>query len=106
MAITNGNSDLQRIGIAQWFQDCWNVQRAGVAKPDPGIFHQAAAALQLAPHQVLHVGDDAQLDAVAAMDAGMHAVWLNRSALDWPQPGVQAPITVANLHALCDMLAA
>ena len=106
VAVTNGNSDLQRIGIAHFFQDCWNVERAGVAKPDAGIFHQAAAALNVPPHQVLHVGDDAKLDAVAAIDAGMHAVWLNRRALDWPQQGACAPITVASLHELCDMLAA
>ena len=105
IAITNGNADLHRIGLGRYFQDCWNVERAGVPKPHPHIFHQAAAAAGVAPHQMLHVGDDPKLDAVAARDAGMHAVWLNRSGIDWPEQGGDSPLTVASLSDLCDMLA-
>ncbi|MBF6631438.1 MAG: HAD family hydrolase [Comamonas sp.] len=106
VAITNGNADLQRVGIGRFFQDCWNVERAGVPKPDARIFHQAANAANVAPDQVLHVGDDAKLDVRAARDAGMHAVWLNRSGIDWPEQGGVPPITVASLRELCDLLAA
>ncbi|MOA42056.1 hypothetical protein D3C78_1640780 [compost metagenome] len=54
---------------------------------------------------MLHVGDDARLDACAARDAGMHAVWLNRGGVDWPHEGAEPPATVASLAQLCQGLA-
>lgn len=106
VAVTNGNADIHHIGIGSFFRDSFNVMRTGFAKPDARIFHLAAAAVDVPPSAVLHVGDDAKLDAVAARDAGMHAVWLNRSGLDWPIEKEHPPTTVASLQALCDMLAA
>ena len=104
VAITNGNADVHRVGIGHFFQDSFNVARTGFAKPDVRIFHCAAQALQLPPEAILHVGDDAQLDAVAARDAGMHAVWLNRSGLDWPVEDQHPPTTVSSLRQLQTLL--
>jgi putative hydrolase of the HAD superfamily len=36
------------------------------------------------PHEVLHIGDDAALDVVGALKAGMQAVWVNRPGNAWP----------------------
>lgn len=104
VAVTNGNADVHTVGIGHFFQDSFNVMRTGFAKPDPRIFHLAAQSVGVQAHEVLHVGDDAKLDAVAAKHAGMHAVWLNRSGIDWAVQGEQAPTTVASLQALCEML--
>ncbi|WP_353738633.1 HAD-IA family hydrolase [Comamonas sp.] len=106
VAVTNGNSDIEQIGLGQFFQDSFNVTRTGFAKPDVRIFHCAAQSLELPLSAILHVGDDAKLDAVAARDAGMHAVWLNRSGLDWPIEEQHPPTTVSSLLDLCDLLAA
>ncbi|WP_312564589.1 HAD family hydrolase [Comamonas sp.] len=106
VAVTNGNSDLRQIGLDHFFQDSFNVQRTGFAKPDVRIFDCAAQALQVPLSAILHVGDDAKLDAVAARDAGMHAVWLNRAGLDWAVEDQHPPTTVASLLELCDLLAA
>lgn len=106
VAITNGNADVHQIGIGHFFADSFNVQRTGFAKPDARIFHCAAQRLALPMQSILHVGDDAKLDAVAARDAGMHAVWLNRSGLDWPIEEQHPPTTVSSLLDLCDLLAA
>jgi FMN hydrolase / 5-amino-6-(5-phospho-D-ribitylamino)uracil phosphatase len=104
VAVTNGNANVQQIGIGHFFADSFNVQRTGFAKPDARIFQRAAHALELPLSSILHVGDDAKLDAVAARDAGMHAVWLNRSGLDWPVEDQPPPMTVTSLHALCESL--
>lgn len=106
VAITNGNADVHRVGIGHFFKDSFNVARTGVAKPDVRIFHCAAQALDLPPSAILHVGDDAKLDAAAAKHAGMHAVWLNRSGIDWPLKDQHPPTTVANLAQLQTLLAA
>ncbi|MFJ2188967.1 HAD-IA family hydrolase [Kitasatospora sp. NPDC087861] len=40
----------------------------GEAKPAPGVFRAGCAALDLAPHEVAHVGDKYTLDAEGARD--------------------------------------
>ena len=100
VSLSNGNADLARVGIGSFFRAAISAREFGVGKPDARIFHAAADAVQLAPEQVLHVGDDATLDVLGAQNAGMQAAWLNRADHLWPhepQPGV----TVPNLHALC-----
>jgi len=47
---------------------------AGVAKPDPEIFRNAARLVGVAPPQMLHVGDRWELDVVGAQAAGCGAV--------------------------------
>jgi len=106
VAVTNGNSDLQKMGLGHFFKDSFNVQRTGFAKPDVRIFACAAQALDLPFSAILHVGDDARLDAAAARDVGMQAVWLNRNGSDWPLTDQHPPTTVACLHTLCQRLGA
>ncbi|MFN9726265.1 HAD family hydrolase [Acidovorax sp.] len=102
-AVSNGNADVHRVGIGQYFRHSLSAQALGIAKPDARIFHAAAAALQVQPHEVLHVGDDATLDAQGAMDAGMQAVWFNPAEHAWPY---DAPphATVSSLSELCRLL--
>lgn len=104
VAVTNGNADVHTVGIGRFFQHSFNVMGTGFAKPDARMFHTAAAALALPAEQVLHIGDDAHLDAVGARAAGMQAVWLNREGRDWPVAGETAPMTVPSLNALCAAL--
>lgn len=47
---------------------------AGVAKPDPAIFHLALDALGVAPEHTLHVGDTPAADVAGARAAGVHPV--------------------------------
>ena len=84
VALSNGNADLARIGIAHFFRASISAREFGVGKPDPRIFHAAAGAVDLLPEDVLHIGDDATLDALGALNAGMQAAWLNRGDALWP----------------------
>ena len=43
------------MGIGHYFQHSLSAAVLGVAKPDARIFHAAAAALQVQPHEVLHL---------------------------------------------------
>ncbi|MEO7064640.1 MAG: HAD-IA family hydrolase [Dokdonella sp.] len=94
VSISNGNADLQRIGLRHHFAHCISARECGVAKPAAAIFHDACARLGLAPENVLHVGDDALLDVIGAHDAGLRTAWLNRRGAHWPddsdaaRPGV------------------
>ena len=74
-----------------------------MGKPDARIFHAAAGALELTTADVLHVGDDATLDALGALNAGMQAAWLNRNEAIWPHES-QLHVEIASLTELCDLL--
>jgi len=102
VAITNGNADLQRIGLARYFRASISAREFGVGKPDPRIFHAAAGAVDLWPDNVLHIGDDATLDALGALNAGMQAAWVNRRDAAWPHEP-EPHVTVAHLSELVDL---
>ncbi len=103
VAVSNGNADVHRVGIGAHFQGSVSATTLGVAKPDARIFHAAADLLQVPPAAVLHVGDDATLDARGALDAGMQAAWVNPAEAAWPY---DAPpqVTVSSLAELCAVL--
>lgn len=101
VAVSNGNADIQRIGIHGYFRASISAQQFGVGKPDPRIFHAAAAAAEVAPSQVLHVGDDATLDVLGALNCGMQTVWVNRADKAWTHPAVPHK-TVRTLTELCN----
>ena len=100
VSLSNGNADLARVGLGSFFRAAISAREFGAGKPDPRIFHAAAGALEVAPEEVLHVGDDATLDALGALNAGMQAAWLNRSDHLWPHE-LEPHATVADLTELC-----
>lgn len=104
IALSNGNANVQTIGLGRYFQASLNVGNTGFAKPDVRMFQAAAATAGVPVGQILHIGDDAQLDAVGALGAGMHAAWLNRQGVDWPTHGPAPHATVDSLHTLCKLL--
>ena len=100
VAVSNGNADVHRVGLGAHFHASISAHEFGVGKPDRRIFHAAAAAAGVAPHEVLHVGDDAALDVLGGLDAGMQTVWVNRGQHDWPHE-VTPHLTVSDLGQLC-----
>lgn len=105
VALSNGNADVNRVGLGQHFHAAVSAQAFGVAKPDPRIFHEAASRAGVLASQVLHVGDDAHLDVHGARAAGMQCVWINRHGQTWPE-GSAPPLTFTSLRDLVDHLAA
>jgi putative hydrolase of the HAD superfamily len=103
VSITNGNADLDRIGMAHFFKFAITARGCGVAKPDKRIFDVACAKLDLSPQEVLHVGDDPELDVVGARDAGLRTAWINRTGATWAH-GAKPDIVVHDLGELADRL--
>jgi 2-haloalkanoic acid dehalogenase type II len=100
VSLSNGNADLERVGLSAYFRAALSAREFGVGKPDPTIFVAAASALGVAPEHVLHVGDDATLDALGALNAGMQCAWLNRGDHLWPHEA-RPHLTVSSLDELC-----
>jgi 2-haloalkanoic acid dehalogenase type II len=105
IAVSNGNAHVGRVGLGQFFAHSLSASEFGIAKPDARIFHAAADKAGVASAHVLHVGDDAALDVVGALGAGMQTVWVNREAHAWCHADHQPHHTVANLTELVSLLA-
>ena len=101
VSLSNGNADLARIGLAPLFAGIVTARDFGAGKPAPEIFRHACAVAGVLPHQVLHVGDDPELDVLGARRAGLNAAWVNRGGAAWSHDGVP-DLTVANLAELAD----
>jgi putative hydrolase of the HAD superfamily len=87
--VSNGNSyqqrqKLQRLGILERFTCVVLSEEAGCAKPDARIFVRACELAGADPRQSVHVGDRLDVDVFGASQAGLNAVWLNRSAAKAP----------------------
>ena len=102
VSVSNGNADLQRVGLAPYFRASINAREFGVGKPDPRIFVAAAGAVDVQPEEVLHIGDDATLDALGALNAGMQAGWINRADHLWPHE-LQPHVTLTHLGELVEL---
>jgi putative hydrolase of the HAD superfamily len=102
VCVSNGNADVERIGIGRYFRAAISAREFGVGKPDPRIFHAAAGAVDVTPEDMLHIGDDATLDALGALNAGMQAAWINRADHMWPHE-LEPHVTLTSLAQLCEM---
>jgi len=103
VSLSNGNADIERIGIARFFSGVVNARSAGYAKPDRRIFQAACDCLALSPAEVLHVGDDPELDVRGAVNAGKKSAWINRHGRQWSGEPVDT-VEFADLRSLCDWL--
>lgn len=104
VAVSNGNADIATIGIAHHFKGAVSARSLGVAKPDPRIFEASARLVDVAPSQVLHVGDDVHLDVIGARSAGMATVWVNRKGEVWDAALAPPDVEVRTLEPLCRLL--
>ena len=91
-AITNGNIEIARLGLDRYFNFAINAEQLARAKPHPEPFLQALAAVDCAPHECIHIGDDAENDVRGAQRLGIHTIWINRAGPEWcegPPPSAQ-----------------
>jgi putative hydrolase of the HAD superfamily len=105
-ALSNGNADLVRCGLAGYFEGHVTARAAGAAKPDARMFAMLLATAGVAAAEALHVGDDPLADVVGAERAGIRAVWLNRGAREWPTEYSRPAYTLTTLAELDTLLAA
>jgi len=102
-ALTNGNADIQLVGLSHVFDFAINAVAVGAAKPEPAMFEAACRHLKLPPEQILHVGDDPYHDVQGAAQVGLRTVWVNRTQRDWPS-GLRADAEIRTLEELDALL--
>lgn len=79
--VTNGDleqqaSKLRSLGLARI--RLFTSSTLGARKPDGAVFLRVCDALEVEPAAAWFVGDDREVDAVGAQNAGLHGIWLDR----------------------------
>lgn len=106
-AVTNGNADVRRLRLDRYFDFVVSAVEVGAAKPSHLIFDVVGHRAGVPSAQVVHIGDDPQSDVIGAARNGLQAVWLNRTAAQWPSELERVPyLECRGLQELCAMLAA
>lgn len=101
--LTNGNADVRRLGLADYFRFTLCAEELGVGKPDPRPFQEALRRARVAADAAVHVGDHPSDDIAGAQAAGLRAVWFNPARKRWS--GDTAPdAEIAQLRELPALL--
>jgi putative hydrolase of the HAD superfamily len=104
VAVTNGNANLETIGIRHLFHDVVAAAETGFAKPARPIFDKAVARTGCMPAEILHVGDHPHSDVNGAREAGLRTAWINRTDEGWPADLCEPDAVVTNIVELHELL--
>jgi putative hydrolase of the HAD superfamily len=77
-------SILETLGVLTQFEHVIISSEVGADKPSPRIFAEVLRRFDVAPKEVLHVGDEEEIDGIGAGSAGMSAFVLGRDG-DWKE---------------------
>jgi putative hydrolase of the HAD superfamily len=105
--VTNGASRLQQAkltvtGLQGYFKVVVVSEEVGIGKPDPAPFQVALDRLQLAPADVVMVGNDVGRDIAGARNAHIRPIHVDRIG---PRPPSVTADAVTDLTQLEDLLA-
>lgn len=77
-AVAYQTAKMHRAGFGERVPVLVGVDTLGVGKPDPRVFAEACRLLGTAPERTAYVGDELDIDARAAVSAGLIGVWVDR----------------------------
>jgi len=104
--LTNGEPrqqrlKLERTGLVDRFARILTPIEVGAPKPHPEAFATACTMLGLDLARTAYVGDNLEVDAVGAVAAGLHGIWLDRPGSDRMAPaGITRITSLTALPAL------
>ena len=98
-ALTNGNADIFKVDIGEYFDFAFSAEQLGASKPQPDMFHASMRETGAAAQEMVHVGDNPEHDVQGARQVGMYTVWMNIARENWPG-GEPADQEVTNLEEL------
>lgn len=79
-SLTNGNADVEKLGLGDYFSFAFSAADVGLPKPAPDLFRAAVQHTGAEPSEMIYVGDHPLLDIDAASQYGLKTIWVNRGA--------------------------
>jgi len=109
ISITNGNSDLEKIGLAKYFSCSLSAEKVGAGKPRPNLFHAALHRGNANPQETIHIGDHPEDDIFGAQQLGIHTIWFNPQRFKWEDQSEKSPPTatvncLSEIHSVINKL--
>ncbi|AIW15371.1 5-amino-6-(5-phospho-D-ribitylamino)uracil phosphatase YigB [Vibrio tubiashii] len=104
VAITNGNVDVEKIGLSDYFSLVLKAGPDGYAKPHPQLFNKAQSFLSVPDENILHVGDHLISDVVGAKKSGFQACWYNDQGVNIYQVNKARILPDVEVNRLHDLL--
>ena len=89
--LTNGNADIEIIGIDKFFEFNISSKDVGANKPSKNHFHSARELLGLSKDEILHIGDHKINDMLGAINYGCEALWFNPDKKVWDLKDTKKP---------------
>ena len=105
--LSNADDDFLEEALANnglEFDTVVTSEQAGAIKPNPAIFHYMCDRMEMAPPDVLYVGDNPIPDVLGPSRAGMPSAWVNRFGMRKPRKIPQPTIRVKSLTELAKKL--
>lgn len=107
--ITNGFPETQAVKLEKselkkYFTWIIYSGEVGKAKPHPEIFEYAMKEADIAPQEVVFIGDDFEGDIIGAKDVGMKTIWFNSKGKKEPRKDQYADYTISTLEPICDIV--
>lgn len=79
ISVSNGNLDAKQLDVASYFETDLRPERFKFhRKPHADLFNESARFKNVAPSEILHIGDDPYTDVLGAVSAGCRCVWLRK----------------------------
>ena len=86
VTLSDGNSDLSKIGIRKYFDGCVYAADVGFMKPHQAGFLKVCEIAGTNPSETLHIGDHPVSDVNGARLAGLRSMWIRRNEEQWEHP--------------------
>lgn len=102
-ALTNGNADIHRLGLADHFRFAFSAEEIGAPKPAPDLFEHALSHTGCEPHEMVYVGDDPVKDVDAAKRLGLNTIWYRNTLRPGP-PETEPDHVIDQITELPDAL--
>ncbi len=102
--ISNGNANVYRLGLGEYFRFALSPRLVGCEKPDARIFAAAATLAEVPAAAILHLGDHPKSDIAGAKAAGFQSIWVNRYEKAYPEHLPPPDAEIAELTALLPLL--
>ena len=102
--LTNGNADIEIIGIDKFFEFNISSKDVGANKPSENHFHSARELLGLGKDEILHIGDHKINDMLGAINYGCEALWFNPDKRVWDLKDTKKPFEFSTWKGLTEKI--
>jgi HAD superfamily hydrolase (TIGR01509 family) len=75
---------LERAGLEKYFDEVFTARDLNATKPDSAFYRGILRKLELAPHEVVMIGDHFETDITGAKKTGLWTIWYNPSDKEPP----------------------